>query len=239
MNMKDKRDLRYVDFLKLWEYMKTVTDVESQTEELTTELREIFFKSTSPSEQQLEELRLAIETDAPEQLKDNVVKVKGVTYDVNVDISKLTWGEFISLETSLEEDDTLAFLKHAFKRRHTWIDKFRKFVGFEVEELQMEDISLALAQEVLHKYKQASKDEKAYHTWTFDPPPMPVKIKEETQGDIYRKEFADHYGGYIELTYLVSNGNVLIWDDISKLPATEVLFKGEYLLRKNKVENIK
>ena len=50
-------------------------------------------------------------------------------------------------------------------------------------------------------------------------------------------EFNDLYGPYMEITYIIANGDVLKFNEIFKMRATEYLFLGEYLLRKRKIES--
>lgn len=52
-------------------------------------------------------------------------------------------------------------------------------------------------------------------------------------------EFNELYGPYMEITYIISNGDVLKFNDIFEMNALEYLFLGEYLLRKRKIENKK
>lgn len=234
---KNKNDIRYIDFLKLWDYLEKDPD---NIEGFNNEIVKIFFEGTSsPSEKELKELQIALETASPDLIHEGKVKINGSTYLVDFDFDNFTWGKFIECENHLKELDVMGFLQLMITKKQTWFDKLKSFAGFPTKGIKPEEISTALYEEICRKYKSASVELKALHPWTFDPPPMPVKLKEETQGDIYRKQFSEHYGGYVEMTYLVSNGDTLKWDLISKLPATEVLFKGEYLLRKNRVENIK
>ena len=52
-------------------------------------------------------------------------------------------------------------------------------------------------------------------------------------------EFNDIYGPYAEITYIISNGDVLKFNEIFKMNVMEYLFLGEYLLRKRKIESKK
>jgi hypothetical protein len=46
-------------------------------------------------------------------------------------------------------------------------------------------------------------------------PPMFGVNSEITQGTEERQDFATHYGGYIEMTYLIAGGDVSKFDDIT------------------------
>lgn len=50
------------------------------------------------------------------------------------------------------------------------------------------------------------------------------------------QEFSDHYGPYMEILYLITKGDLLRADEVFKKPADEIVFFGEYLLWKRKVE---
>ena len=54
-----------------------------------------------------------------------------------------------------------------------------------------------------------------------------------------KQEFLEEYGAYMEIIYLVCQGNLLEADRVTEMPATKFLFLGEYLLRKRNIENKK
>lgn len=60
-----------------------------------------------------------------------------------------------------------------------------------------------------------------------------------TIGSEYRKEFAEHYGGYMEIIYLLTKGDFTKFDEVVSWDLHRFLFQGEYLLRKRIVENTK
>jgi hypothetical protein len=62
---------------------------------------------------------------------------------------------------------------------------------------------------------------------------------EITQGSLDRQEFTEHYGGYMEITYLLTKGDFTKFDEVLNWDLDRYLFQGEYLLRKRVVENIK
>ena len=79
---------------------------------------------------------------------------------------------------------------------------------------------------------------KEAHEWIYNPPIFGGN-GELTQGTEERQEFANHYGGYIELFYLISGGDVSKFDKISEWSLDKFLFLGEYCLRKRIVEGLK
>lgn len=52
-----------------------------------------------------------------------------------------------------------------------------------------------------------------------------------------QQEFVDDYGAYMEIIYMISNGDLLKFDDIVKMDAHKFLFLGQYLIRKRMIEN--
>ncbi|MFB9079431.1 hypothetical protein ACFFLS_06055 [Flavobacterium procerum] len=62
---------------------------------------------------------------------------------------------------------------------------------------------------------------------------------EETQGLYERKAFNEHYGGYPEMYYLITNGDLSKYKEVDKWKTDDFFFWAEYLLRKRLVENIK
>lgn len=54
-----------------------------------------------------------------------------------------------------------------------------------------------------------------------------------------RLEFAKDYGGYMEITYLLTGGDFTKFDEVLNWSLERYLFQGEYLVRKKIVENIK
>lgn len=53
------------------------------------------------------------------------------------------------------------------------------------------------------------------------------------------QEFLDKYGAYMEIIYILSNGDLLKFDEIINTNIHKFLFLGEYLLTKRKIENKK
>lgn len=51
------------------------------------------------------------------------------------------------------------------------------------------------------------------------------------------QEFTDEYGAYMEMIYILTNGNLLEKDKVFKMPAQSFLFDVQYLLRKRGIEN--
>ena len=69
--------------------------------------------------------------------------------------------------------------------------------------------------------------------------PTDAEQKQPTIGDEYRKEFAQDYGLYTEIIYLLSKADPLKVPEVIKMKCEDFLYWAEYLLRKRFVENIK
>lgn len=82
---------------------------------------------------------------------------------------------------------------------------------------------------------------KETYYWLYNPPQMPTESQQQqpTIGDDYRQEFAEDYGGYVEVIYMICKGDILKVPDVMQMKLTDFLYWGEYLLRKKFVENIK
>lgn len=65
----------------------------------------------------------------------------------------------------------------------------------------------------------------------YNPPNLQAS-NEITQGTIERQNFVEYYGGYVEIIYLLCNGDLTKADDVLKWNIERFLYQGEYLLRK-------
>lgn len=54
-----------------------------------------------------------------------------------------------------------------------------------------------------------------------------------------REQFVEDYGVYMEMIYIVLNGDLTRMDEIFKMDAHRLVFLAEYLIRKRKVESKK
>lgn len=137
-------------------------------------------------------------------------------------------GRFIDADTYKSDGDVLNMLKSILVPRRNWFG--RKY--------KVEDISLREAEDVLKKWDTFLSELKYRYEYVYNPP-VRLRAGGDTQGSIERQEFAEHYGGYAEMTYLVSKGVVGDHKKIWEWDLDYFLFWGEYLLRKRDVENLK
>jgi len=69
--------------------------------------------------------------------------------------------------------------------------------------------------------------------------PVTASVEKITDGAIARKEFAEFYGAYFEIMYVLCKGDFTKMESIGKWKTEKALLIGEYLIRKRDVENIK
>lgn len=49
-------------------------------------------------------------------------------------------------------------------------------------------------------------------------------------------EFLDKYGAYVEMIYIISNGDMMKLNEVTAMPARQFLFLSEYLIEKRRIE---
>lgn len=54
-----------------------------------------------------------------------------------------------------------------------------------------------------------------------------------------KDQFVQDYGAYMEMIYIICNGDLLKMDEVFKLNCHKFLFMSEYLIRKRSIENKK
>jgi len=99
------------------------------------------------------------------------------------------------------------------------------------------DISISFAKRVKFDFLSSVEHFKEKYEWIYNPPTI-GKMGKYTIGKQLRNEFQEHYGAYAEITYLLSGGNALKFDEVNKMPLNEYLSLGEYLIRKRAVEGV-
>lgn len=99
------------------------------------------------------------------------------------------------------------------------------------------NISVSLALRVKAEFLQSVTHFKDKYEWIYNPPILPG-VNKHTIGRQLRSEFVQQYGVYAEITYLLSNGNALKFEEVNKMKLSEYLALGEYILRKKSVEAV-
>lgn len=98
-------------------------------------------------------------------------------------------------------------------------------------------ISVNLAAKVKNEFLLSVAHFKAKWEWIYNPPTI-GKISKHSIGKQLRDEFQKDYGAYAEITYLLSKGDAMKFDEINQMILKDYLSLGEYLIRKRAVENI-
>lgn len=137
-------------------------------------------------------------------------------------------GRFIDADTFRADGDQLGMFKSILNPRRNLIGKKYK----------VEDLSVREAEHILKDWNAFLTDLKLRYEYVFNPP-VRARTGGTTQGSAERQAFAEHYGGYAEMTYILSRDFGLEPAKIWEWEADLFLFWGEYLLRKRDVENLK
>ena len=98
-------------------------------------------------------------------------------------------------------------------------------------------ISVSLAIATKNEFLKSVEHFKEKYEWIYNPPILPG-VNKHTIGRQLRSEFVQDYGVYAEITYLLSNGNALKFDEVNKMKLSDYLALGEYILRKKSVESV-
>ena len=82
---------------------------------------------------------------------------------------------------------------------------------------------------------------KEYFEFIYNPPQLPstTEINTPTIGDEYRKEFAEMYGGYVNLIILLCKTFPYTPEQCLQMRLQDFLFWGNLLMHRQFVENIK
>lgn len=152
-------------------------------------------------------------------------KVIKMPYKLDLEFKEA--GKFIDCDTFLKDEMVIEFLKLVVKPKYFW------------QKVNFDKISIAQVEYVVSKFHEVASEIKEVHEWIYNPHIFSGGNIEITQGVEERQDFAEHYGGYIEMTYLIAGGDVSRFDEITKWSLDKYLFLGEYCLRKRTVENLK
>lgn len=150
-----------------------------------------------------------------------------ISMPYKIDLNFNTAGKFIDCDTFLNDGMVLEFLELVLKPKYFWSRK-----------VNLEKLSISQVEMVINLFRDKVEPIKEDHEWIYNPP-MFNGSTEVTQGTEERQDFAQHYGGYIEMTYLIAGGDVSKFDSITNWSLDKYLFLGEYCLRKRTVENLK
>lgn len=211
MSYKTKNDINYFKFLEL-----TSRIIDDKDSRHVLEQAYLVFKP-----KKINDFARALETDG--KLKQLFV--------LDLDFEKAGGaGRFIDADTLYGDGDVKGLLKVILKpRRRFW------FWRYNLER----DLSVREATVALEAFKSFVLDIKKIYEYIYNPPIRISEGSEMTQGSFERQAFAEMYGGYMEITYLLTNGHAKDEELVWGWGLNRFLFRGEYALRKRDVENIK
>jgi len=163
----------------------------------------------------LESFALALQTEP-----------KTISMPYEIDLEFETAGKFIDCDTFLKDEMVMDFLELIIKPKYFW------------QTVKLETLSISQVNYIVSLFNEKVTPIKEAHEWIYNPPIF-GGVSEITDGTEERQEFANHYGGYIEMTYLIAGGDVSKFETITNWSLDKYLFLGEYCLRKRTVENLK
>lgn len=143
-----------------------------------------------------------------------------------LDLDFKTAGNFIDADTFFSEREHKDFFKLILKRKY-----FFKNVNFE-------NISLSEAEYIIGCFSELKNDLRQSYEYLYNPPIRGVG-KEMSPGGIEREAFAEHYGSYIEMVYVLCKGDFTKFEEVTNWGLHRFLFQAEYLIRKRDIENLK
>ena len=193
-----------------FKFLDFARSIKDQPEEFTlNEINRIF------SPDNLEAFNKALETDAPPRSK----------LRFNLDFK--TAGVFVDADTYYSDGSFRDFFKLVLRKRR-----------FSFKSINFDKITLADAEHIVSKFVEIKEKLKADYDYLYNPP-IRFNASNMTQGGIEREAFSEHYGPYIEMFYILCQGDFTKFDEISDWDLHRFLFQAEYLIRKRDVENIK
>lgn len=141
-------------------------------------------------------------------------------------IKNLRAGDFIDLDN---------YFREIIEEDYSNIEKFYLLLLKELPKTE-KDYS-----DVMQEFINEMASIKEEFIYIFNPPQIPTEAERRqlTIGDEYRKEFAQDYGLYTEIIYLISKADPLKVAEVMQMKCEDFLFWAEYLLRKRFVEQIK
>ena len=170
----------------------------------------------------------------------NIIEVCGKQYGFIPNFAKITAGELIDIDSCLaaEDFDSLtSILYRPIKDEITPTGEYKvkKYKGYNKT---FENVSQFIVEGYLERFKQEYGSIKSDYPHLFNPEDTDSQNNDGgvILGYTETQEFHDDYGPYVELIYLISKGNLLIKDKITKMNVHEFLWMGEYLIRKRKIE---
>ncbi len=155
------------------------------------------------------------------EVKDAPIKLR-----FRLNLKFKTAGSFIDVDTYFNDMDHKEFFKLIIKRSY-----FRKKINFD-------KLSLAEAEYIFYKFREIKLSIREQYKYLYNPP-MRASVSGATEGSIARSAFAEHYGSYMEMIYVLCKGDFTKFPEIIEWDLHRFLFQAEYLIRKKDIENLK
>lgn len=251
-----KADLLYSDFLQLQESIGEDLDLSNvDVDFLMLRMFKIFY-NINPSDAKLltdeqKELILGKLFDVltqPRAELSTIINWKGIDYGLmNFDV--MTAGELIDLDTLYLEKDLLSLTSIIYRP----IISYNENGDYIIEEYKgfnnvFKDAGLNLIEGFsdwlninLSEFKTGYPD--IYKTNLNEDGEIEEEFEEYSEGislGMSEKEaFVETYGPYMEFIYVITGGDLLRKGEVFKMNANDFMFSVDYLIKKNKIENMK
>lgn len=203
------KNQRDIDWIKFAEFSERIDGL--NPDQINAEVGRTFFPKQKFSIELVLEFMKAMETPAPFQ------------YRLDLTFNKAD--RFIDADTYLTENRKLELAQMLVKPKHR---------------LQKIKWDLSTVNHACNAFIEYADPVKEAHEWIYNPPII-MNSKGGTVNAIqqeYMREFVGHYGAYMEIVYLLTNGDLTKADEVTEWNVEKFLFLGEYLLRKKRIESI-
>jgi len=149
-------------------------------------------------------------------------------------IKDLKAGEFIDLDNYYRAIEEMKG-REIVPEDNEIVTKFFVLLGEKTPDTEQKAVDVFL------EYMKQVVELKNDYEFIYNPPPLPSSTEEKqpTIGDEYRQEFAQTYGVYVEIVYLLSAFFKKFPAEVLDINVVDFMFWGNYLLHKKFVENIK
>lgn len=178
---------------------------------VAVEVMNHFFKSKNQSLKILRQFEVALKTEGK------------FRYRIDTNFKKA--GKFIDADTYLTTGDKLSLAKLIVKKK--W---------WQFKDIKWSITTVMFAEAAFIKFAEPIKER---HPWIYNPPILPSPQNSQMSLAIeYQKDFVQDYGSYMEIVFLLTKGDFTKEDIVTGWSLDNFLFKGEYLLRKKRIETI-
>lgn len=198
-----------IDYKRFSDFIQIIEDIEPS--EIPDEVMRIFYPDEVFNLDLVSQFLKALETP-------------GGKFPYKIDLDFKTADKFIDADTFATSNRKLELAEFLIVKK--W--RFQKIV-----------LSLANVNHVFSSFIDYASNIKNRYPWIYNPPFIPIPGGQQNSlKSEYMKDFVSDYGGYIEIIYILCNGDWTKKDEVEEWPLHKFLFLGEYMLRKRKIESI-